>query len=83
MSLLEIIILSIIQGITEFLPVSSTGHLIFLSDILDINTSDIYFDITVHLGSLLSMKVSQMLVLKTFWQKKDNLNLPIQNILHQ
>ena len=55
MSLLEIIILSIIQGITEFLPVSSTGHLIFLSDILDINTSDIYFDITVHLGSLLSI----------------------------
>jgi len=55
MSLIEIIILSIIQGLTEFLPVSSTGHIIIFSDILNFKTPDIYFDITVHLGSLLAI----------------------------
>ena len=48
------ILLGFIQGLTEFLPVSSSGHLVFLHKILDFNLDDnLGFDVALHLGTLL------------------------------
>ncbi|MFO7810461.1 MAG: undecaprenyl-diphosphatase UppP [Candidatus Delongbacteria bacterium] len=50
------IILGIIQGLTEFLPVSSSGHLAILHQVLGFETeSNIFFDVILHLGTLLAV----------------------------
>lgn len=53
--MLEIILLSIIQGITEFLPVSSSAHLIVVSKFFNFNNSNLNLDLSLHLGSLLAI----------------------------
>lgn len=53
--MLETILLSITQGITEFLPVSSSAHLILISQYLNFNNENLVFDISLHLGSLLAV----------------------------
>ncbi|MDD4862714.1 MAG: undecaprenyl-diphosphate phosphatase [Alishewanella agri] len=55
MSMLEVIILSIIQGITEFLPISSSAHLILPSAIFGWEDQGIAFDVAVHVGTLLAV----------------------------
>ena len=55
MDLFQIIILAIIQGITEFLPVSSSAHLILLSKITDFNDQGLAMDVAAHFGSLLAV----------------------------
>jgi undecaprenyl-diphosphatase len=57
MSILESIILGIIQGLTEFLPVSSSGHLVLAQYFWGINEPGISFEIIVHLGSLLAVLI--------------------------
>ena len=52
---IEILILSAIQGISEFLPVSSSAHLIIISSLHDLKTSSLLIDISLHLGSLLAI----------------------------
>lgn len=52
MNILQAIILAVVQGITEWLPVSSTGHLVILQKLMDI-TQPVYFEIILHLASLL------------------------------
>ena len=54
---IEILILSAIQGISEFLPISSSAHLILISKIYDFKTSSLLIDISLHLGSLLAIIV--------------------------
>ena len=61
----EIIFLSIIQGITEFLPVSSSAHLILFSNYFNFNNQSLTLDISLHLGSLLAI---------IFYFKKDLLD---------
>ena len=52
---IEILILSAIQGISEFLPISSSAHLIIVSSLYDIKASSLLIDISLHLGSLLAI----------------------------
>lgn len=50
------LILGIVQGITEFLPVSSSGHLVVLHDILKMGTvNNLAFDVALHIGTLLAL----------------------------
>ena len=55
MSLLQALILGILQGATEFLPVSSSGHLVLVPWLLGWDASSLTFDTTVHLGTLLAV----------------------------
>ena len=52
---IEIFLLSIIQGVSEFLPVSSAAHLILVSNIYKFNNQSLLIDISLHLGSLLAI----------------------------
>ena len=56
MSVLQALVLGIVQGLTEFLPVSSSGHLLLLEK-LGVGTPDLFFNICLHLGTLLSVLV--------------------------
>lgn len=57
MTLFESILLGAIQGLTEFLPVSSSGHLVVFKDILGIHGSMIPFFIMVHFGTLFAVVI--------------------------
>ena len=53
MNIIQSVFLGIVQGVTEFLPVSSSGHLAILQNIFHIDTgSTMLFDILLHLGTL-------------------------------
>ena len=64
--LIEIIILSAVQGISEFLPISSSAHLIIVSNLYELKASSLLIDISLHLGSLLAI---------VFFFRKDLFNL--------
>lgn len=53
MDLIKIIFLGIIQGITEFLPISSSGHLVIFQNLFGINTDQITLDIFLHFGTVI------------------------------
>lgn len=58
MSILQAIILGIVQGIAEFLPVSSSGHLAIVQNIFHIETDGgLFFDVMLHLGTLVAIFV--------------------------
>ncbi len=57
MTLIQIIVLSLIQGLTEFLPVSSSAHLILGSKVFDWPDQGLVFDVATHLGTLLAVLV--------------------------
>ena len=59
MEFLKVIILGIIEGLTEFIPVSSTGHLIIVEDFLNLNTDNAHtFQIAIQLGAILAVLFS-------------------------
>ena len=51
----EVLILSFIQGVTEFLPISSTGHLVLISKFYNFSFSNLLLDISLHIGSFLAV----------------------------
>ena len=57
MDFIHIFILSIIQGITEFLPISSQSHLILTSYLLGLKDQGLGFDIALHFGSLIAILI--------------------------
>ena len=54
-NIIEIIILSIVQGISEFLPISSSAHLNIIEIIFEFNSNSLIIDVSLHLGSLLAI----------------------------
>ena len=70
--MIEIIILSLIQGVTEFLPISSSSHLILVSDKLNFKNQDLAIDVSLHIGSFIAV---------TFYFRKDILNFFENRIL--
>ena len=54
-NIIEVIILSAIQGISEFLPISSSAHLILVSTLYEFKSSSLLIDISLHLGSLMAI----------------------------
>lgn len=61
MTLLNALILGIIQGVTEFLPISSSGHLSIAQNLLGMGiegTDDVFFDVLLHLGTLAAVFVA-------------------------
>jgi undecaprenyl-diphosphatase len=76
MSITQSIILGIIQGLTEFLPVSSSGHLIFVPKLFGWTDQGISFDVVMHLGTLFAVvvyfRVKLWAMIKAFFSKKQS-----------
>ena len=66
--LLKIVVLGIVEGITEWLPISSTGHLILFGQFLDLKSSTEFinmFNVVIQLGAILAVVV---IYFKKLWQ---------------
>ena len=70
--MIEIFILSLVQGITEFLPVSSSSHLIIISKYLNFDNQSLSIDVSLHIGSFIAV---------IFYFKKDILNFVENKII--
>ena len=55
MEALQVVILALVQGLTEFLPVSSSGHLVLLPAFVDWDDQGLGFDVAVHVGTLVAV----------------------------
>jgi undecaprenyl-diphosphatase len=75
MNYVQAVFLAIVQGLTEFLPVSSSGHLVILQKLLDFSQPPVIFDILVHVGTLGAIlfyfKKQLISILKGIFKKKD------------
>lgn len=74
MNIFDAIILGTLEGLTEFLPISSTGHLILASHILGLQQTDAHktFEISIQLGSILAVLflfAQKLLASKSLWLK--------------
>ena len=65
MSIIEAIVMGIVQGLTEFLPISSSGHLVLMQRLFGMTGENIAFDVAVHLGSLVAVII---ILRKTVWE---------------
>ena len=70
--MIEIFILSLVQGITEFLPISSSSHLILISNYLNFDNQSLSIDVSLHMGSFIAV---------LFYFYKDILNFLENKIL--
>lgn len=58
MSVIKAIIMGLIQGLTEFLPISSSGHLAIFGNLLDLQTGGILFEVLLHVGTLVAVFIA-------------------------
>ena len=70
MNIIQAIIIGVVQGLTEFLPVSSSAHLVFAHNILNVESS-LAFDVFLHLGTLIAVlwyfRWDIIKMLKSWW----------------
>ncbi len=57
MSILEAAVLGLVQGLTEFLPVSSSGHLVLAEHLMGVKTDDVTFEVAIHFATLIALGV--------------------------
>jgi len=57
MSFLQAVLSGIVQGVTEFLPISSSGHLVILHKLIGLQEPQVVFDIFLHLGTLIAIVI--------------------------
>jgi len=55
MDIIQAIIIGIVQGLTEFLPISSSAHLIFIQELLGVEQANLAFDVLLHFGTLIAV----------------------------
>ena len=55
--MLEILLLSLVQGVTEFLPISSSSHIILFSKFMNFISEDLILNVSLHIGSFLAVLV--------------------------
>lgn len=73
LEMLKVILLGIVEGITEWLPISSTGHLILVDEFVKLNASDAFkemFNVVIQLGAILAVVVLYFHKLNPFSPKK-------------
>ncbi|MDR2941786.1 MAG: undecaprenyl-diphosphate phosphatase [Treponema sp.] len=78
MDIITAIVLGIVQGLTEFLPVSSSGHLVLLRKIFGINAPGLFFDIMLHVGTLSAVFV---VLWKDIWKILNRIIQPLTGFL--
>lgn len=68
MTLLDAVILGLVQGLTEFLPVSSSGHLVLMEYWMGVASPGVTFEIAVHLGTLFSILIMLRSDIQACWR---------------
>ena len=60
MPLWKAVILGLVQGLAEFLPISSSGHLVIIKNILgvDLESGGMFFDVMLHMGTLVAIFIA-------------------------
>lgn len=77
--ILKVIFLGIVEGITEWLPISSTGHMILVDEFITLNMSEAFkemFFVVIQLGAILAVVVM-------FWNKMELLTKSLIKVLYR
>ena len=75
MELLKTVILGIVEGLTEWLPISSTGHMILVDEFIQLNVTKAFMDmflVVIQLGAILAVVVLNAGKLNPFLRRKSN-----------
>ena len=78
MDIIKAIVLGIVQGLTEFLPVSSSGHLVLMQKIFGVNAPGLFFDTMLHIGTLSAVFV---VLWKDIWEILKKIIQPLTGYL--
>ena len=82
---LQYFIIGVIQGVTEFLPISSSGHLVLISEVSSWNDQGLFTDIAVHGGTLIAVLIylrkEIIKIIKNFFQLKSFHNIILFKII--
>lgn len=82
--LLKVVLLGIVEGITEWLPISSTGHMILVEQFIELNTSEVFkemFFVVIQLGAILAVvllyfhKLNPFSANKSWKEKKETISI--------